>query len=54
MAGAGGSALAAAVSAGDGLGSRPCAMLTGDKMRAEMGVICQRTDRPFNANFFCH
>ena len=54
MAGAGGSALAAAVSAAGGLGSLPCAMLTGDKMRAEMGVIRQRTDRPFNVNFFCH
>lgn len=54
MAGAGGSALAAAVSAAGGLGSLPCAMLTGDKTRAEIGVIRQRTDRPFNVNFFCH
>ncbi|MGB1006984.1 MAG: nitronate monooxygenase, partial [Thalassobaculaceae bacterium] len=54
MAGAGGSALAAAVSAAGGLGSLPCAMLTGDKTRAEIRVIRQRTDRPFNVNFFCH
>ena len=54
MAGTSGSALAAAASAAGGLGSLPCAMLTGDKMRAEMDVIRQRTDRPFNVNFFCH
>ncbi|PJK29062.1 NAD(P)H-dependent flavin oxidoreductase [Minwuia thermotolerans] len=54
MAGANGAEMAAAVSAAGGLGSLPCAMLDGDRMRAEAGVIRQRTDRPFNMNFFCH
>lgn len=54
MAGAGGSALAIAVAEAGGLGSLPCAMLDGDKIRAEVGIIRQRTDRPVNLNFFCH
>lgn len=54
MAGANGSAMAAAVSAAGGLGSLPCAMLDAERMRAEAGIIRQRTDRPFNMNFFCH
>lgn len=54
MAGAQGSALAIAVSEAGGLGSLPCAMLSPDKMRAEMGVIRQQTQRPVNMNFFCH
>jgi nitronate monooxygenase len=54
MAGANGSALAIAVSEAGGLGSLPCAMLDADGVRAEIGVIRQRTGKPFNVNFFCH
>lgn len=54
MAGANGSAMAAAVSATGGLGSLPCAALDGDKIRAEIGVIRQQTGKPINVNFFTH
>ncbi len=54
MAGANGSAMAIAVCEAGGLGSLPCALLDGDKARAEIGVIRQRTARPLNVNFFCH
>ena len=54
MAGANGSAMAAAVCEAGGLGSLPCAMLDGDKTRSEIGVIRQRTTAPLNVNFFCH
>jgi nitronate monooxygenase len=54
MAGACGSALAIAACEAGALGSLPCAVLDGDTVRAEVGVIRQRTDRPFNVNFFCH
>lgn len=54
MAGANGSAMAAAVSATGGLGSLPCAALDGDKIRAEIAVIRQQTGKPINVNFFTH
>lgn len=54
MAGASGSAMAAATSEAGGLGSLPCAMLGADEIRAELGVIRQRTSNPINVNFFCH
>jgi nitronate monooxygenase len=54
MAGANGSAMAIAVCEAGGLGSLPCAMLDAAKVRAEIGVIRQRTARPLNVNFFCH
>lgn len=54
MAGVQGSALAVAVSNAGGLGSLPCAMLGLDAMRAELATIKAQTDKPFNANFFCH
>jgi nitronate monooxygenase len=54
MAGANGSAMAVAVSEAGGLGSLPCAMLDAAKVRAEIGVIRQRTAKPINVNFFCH
>ena len=54
MAGANGSAMAAAVSAAGGLGSLPCAALDGDKIRAEISVIRQQTGKPINVNFFTH
>jgi nitronate monooxygenase len=54
MAGANGAAMAIAVSEAGGLGSLPCAMLDAAKVRAEIGVVRQRTTRPVNVNFFCH
>lgn len=54
MAGANGSAMAIAVCEAGGLGSLPCAMLDAAKVRAEIGVIRQRTAKPLNVNFFCH
>lgn len=54
MAGANGSAMAIAVSEAGGLGSLPCAMLDAARVRAEIGVIRQRTAKPININFFCH
>lgn len=54
MAGVQGSALAVAVSNAGGLGALPCAMLSPDKMRAELAAIRAATSRPYNVNFFCH
>lgn len=54
MAGVQDSTLTIAVSKARGLGSLPCAMLTGDKIREEVDRIRAATDRPFNLNFFCH
>jgi len=54
MAGANGSAMVVAVCEAGGLGSLPCAMLDAAKVRAEIGVIRQRTTKPINVNFFCH
>jgi nitronate monooxygenase len=54
MAGVQGSALAIAVSNAGGLGSLPCAMLSVESMRSELAAIRAGTDRPINANFFCH
>lgn len=54
MAGVQGSALTIAVSNAGGLGSLPCAMLSGNALRDELAAIRARTDRPFNVNFFCH
>ena len=54
LAGANGSAMAIAASAAGGLGSLPCAMLDAAKVRAEIGIIRQRTAKPLNVNFFCH
>ncbi len=54
MAGAQDAALAIAVSNAGGLGSLPCAMLSPDKLRAELEVIRAATDKPVNLNFFAH
>jgi nitronate monooxygenase len=54
MAGAQGSALAAAVREAGGLGSLPCAMLGPDAMRAELAALRARTSAPYSVNFFCH
>lgn len=54
MAGAMDVDLAVAVAEGGGLASLPCAMLTPDKMREQVGQFRARTKRPINLNFFCH
>lgn len=54
MAGASGSAMAAAVSTAGALGSLPCAMLDAAGVRVEVDALRQQTNRPFNLNFFCH
>ena len=54
MAGVHLSALAIAVSNAGGLGSLPCAMLTPEAMRKELGALQAGTRRPYNVNFFCH
>ena len=54
MAGANGSAMAIAASQAGALGSLPCAMLDGDRVRAEIRIIRQQTSNPINLNFFCH
>lgn len=54
MAGSVGSEMVIAVSEAGGLGSLPCAMLSVEQARAEIGIIRQRTARPINLNFFCH
>src|SRR5215207_244530 len=54
MAGAGASEMVIAVSEAGGLGSLPCAMLSPEQVRTELGIIRQRTSRPINLNFFCH
>lgn len=46
--------LAIAVAEAGGLGSLATAMLTPDGVRAELGIVRQRTARPVNLNFFCH
>ena len=54
MAGAQGAKLAIAVSNAGGLGSLPCAMLTLDAMKKELGEFKAHTTKPYNVNFFCH
>lgn len=54
MAGSVGSEMVIAVSEAGGLGSLPCAMLSLEQIRNELGIIRQRTSRPINVNFFCH
>src|SRR3954466_11730702 len=54
MAGAALSEMAIAVADAGGLGSLPCAMLSANQVRTEMGKIRERTSRPINLNFFCH
>lgn len=47
-------ALAASVSDAGGLGSLACAALTPEQVHSEVSLIRQRTNKPFNLNFFCH
>ncbi len=54
MAGANGADMVVAVCEAGGLGSLPCAMLSPEQMRSQVGIIRQRTARPINMNFFCH
>ncbi|WEX10065.1 nitronate monooxygenase family protein [Chelativorans sp. AA-79] len=54
MAGSGGAELAIAAAEAGGLGSLPCAMLSPDQIRTELGIMRQRVNRPVNLNFFCH
>jgi len=54
MAGSQGSALAIAVCNSGALGSLPCAMLSLEALRAELGALRAQTDKPYNVNFFCH
>lgn len=54
MAGPGTVALAIAVSQAGGLGSLPCAMMSAEQTHADLAAIKKATDKPFNANFFCH
>ena len=43
-----------AVAEAGGLGSLPCATLSVEQMRSDLGIIRQRTAKPINLNFFCH
>jgi nitronate monooxygenase len=54
MAGAMDWELAAAVSEAGGLGSLPCAMLSVEKAREQIGEFRARAKKPLNVNFFCH
>lgn len=54
MAGSSGSALAIEVAAAGGLGSLPCAMLSGEAIRDQVAEIRLRSEAPLNLNFFCH
>lgn len=46
--------LAAAVAEAGGLGSLPCAMLSAEQVREQIGKFRARTKGPLNLNFFCH
>ena len=54
MAGATSAAMAAAVAEAGGLGSLPGALMSPEQLRAEIGLVRQRTSKPINVNFFCH
>jgi nitronate monooxygenase len=54
MAGAQDARLAIAVCEAGGLGSLPCAMLSLDQARAQMGAIRAATQAPYHVNFFAH
>ncbi len=54
MAGATTPDLAIAVAEGGGLGALGCATSSPERIRQNMGVIRQRTNRPINVNFFTH
>ncbi|WP_372799393.1 NAD(P)H-dependent flavin oxidoreductase [Litorivivens sp.] len=54
MAGVQGVDLAAAVSNSGGLGSLPCAMLSGEALEHALIKLRSLTSKPVNLNFFCH
>lgn len=54
MAGPVDSEMVIAVSEAGGLGGLPCALMSPEKARTELGIIRQRTSRPISINFFCH
>jgi nitronate monooxygenase len=54
MAGAMDWELVAAAAEAGALGSLPCAMLTPEQVREQVGKIRARTHKPFNLGFFCH
>lgn len=54
MAGVGGVDLCIAAMDGGALGSLPCAMLSPDDVRRQIGAVREQTSRPFALNFFCH
>jgi len=54
MAGAQGSALALAVCRAGGVGGLPAAMLSPEALRAELQVLREQAQGPWNVNFFCH
>lgn len=47
-------ALTAAVSNAGALGSLPCAMLDAAGLRKELLALAEKTQKPYNLNFFCH
>lgn len=47
-------ALAAAVAQAGGLGALGSAILPVDELRRQVAEVRQRTDKPFQLNFFCH
>jgi len=54
MAGAGGPALAIAAMRGGAVGSLPCAMLTPERLAAQVAEVRAGANGPLNLNFFCH
>ncbi|MCD0415866.1 nitronate monooxygenase family protein [Rubrivivax sp. JA1024] len=54
MAGAMDAELAVAAARGGALASLPCAMLSPDKAREQVGIFRQQIAAPINLNFFCH
>ena len=46
--------LAIAVAQGGGLASLPCAMISAEKAREQVGILRQRVSAPVNLNYFCH
>ena len=54
MAGVMDAELVIAACEGGALGSLPCAMISADKAREQVGIIRQRVSAPINLNYFCH
>lgn len=54
MAGAGGVELCVAAINGGALGSLPCALLSPERVRQQVGEVRSRANGPLNLNFFCH